>query len=59
MKRFFALTATLLMLLSFAACSEGGNVDDSQSGGVVSDVKSDVESTMSKVGSDVDSMMSK
>ncbi len=59
MKRIIAIAITLIMLLSFAACADGGNVEDSSSsGGVISDVKSDVVSAVSNVGSKASSMMS-
>ncbi len=57
MKRFFTIVAVCAMLLTFAACTSGGNVNDTQSGGVVSDIKSKAESTISKITSDVGSMI--
>ena len=57
MKKFIAMMSVSIMLFCFAACTDGGNVDDTQSGGVISEVKSDVEDVVSKIGSDVSSMM--
>ena len=54
MKKLFAVAAILTIILSFAACSNGGNLNDSSSkNGIVSDV----ESTVSSIGSDISSAL--
>lgn len=62
MKKLFAVLSLAAVMLCFASCSEGGNIEDSSSGGgLVSDVESVVSSVVSDVksnagmGSDADS----
>ncbi len=57
MKKIIAITLMMVMLFSFTSCSEGGNIEDSSTGGVVSGIKSDIESKMSQIGSNINSMM--
>ena len=56
MKKLIIAMFTVAMLLSFASCAEGGNVDDQSSG--KGDAMSTVESVVSSITGDVTSGMS-
>jgi len=52
MKKLIIAMLSVVMLLSFASCTQGGNVDDNNSGG---DAMSTVESVVSSITGDVTS----
>jgi len=56
MKKLIIAMFSVVMLLSFASCAEGGNVDDQSSG--KGDAMSTVESVVSSITGDPSSDMS-
>ena len=56
MKKLIIALLSVVMLLSFASCAEGGNVEDQSSG--KGDAMSTVESVVSSITGDVTSEMS-
>ncbi len=56
MKKLIIALLCVIMLLSFASCTKGGNIDDQSSNG---DAMSTIESTVSSITDDMTSDQSK